>query len=143
KDVVEDLQGITPDIGQRFGDKFRLLSPDTAGALAEEFADRNRDLFRSYSRYGAVPLFEVSGAVPQAPDAGSNFGPDVQHALIDALKPATRALLEDLIPKVKSRQHGQACLPPPPRDQEKRLNEVIMRQRFELRRLYQKRGDRG
>src|SRR5699024_6926339 len=34
KDVVEDLQGITPDIGQRFGDKFRLLSPDTAGALA-------------------------------------------------------------------------------------------------------------
>lgn len=143
KDVVEDLQRISPDIGQRFGEKFRLLNPATVGALAEEFADRNRHLFRTYSRYGAVPLFGDSGDTPKTPDVGSNFGPDTQHALIDALKPSTRALLEDLIPKVKNRQRGQACLPPPPRDQEKRLNEVIMRQRFELRRLYQKHGDRG
>lgn len=139
--LVRDLQYISPYLEHRFGGRFRLLGSEAISALNEKFSDQNRELFRSYSRYGPLSLFEnINDSLP-AKHVNDNFGPDVQHAVVDGLESSTRSILEDLIPKVKNRRRGEVFLPPPPQDQEMRLNEVIFRQRFELRRLYQMYGD--
>lgn len=141
KALVADLQRISPRIGQWFDARFRLLGQEAIAGLANEFAGRNRELFASYSRYGATALFEDATGTSMEQQVGASLGADVQHALFDALKPRIQALLEEVIPKARNRRRGEAFLHPPPEDQEKRLNEVIFRQRLELRRLYQKYGD--
>lgn len=134
--VVDDLQRITPSIGDQFGEKFCILSPQTVDDLRDKFASRNSELFSRYSRYGSEALFPDREHETETPFAGDSLNQRVQHAIVEALSPKAMALLET-IPKVRKRIPGKPFLPPPPQDQEKRLNEIIFRQRFELRRLYE------
>lgn len=141
--LVEGLQDASVRIDQKFDRSFRLLDAETASALVDEFSDRNRDLFAQYSRYKPTSLFEEYQTATRARHVADEFGPEVQHEIVSALSSRARSLLENLVSKVANREAEKVFLPPPQSDREKRLDEVVFRQRFELRRLYQKYGDKG
>jgi hypothetical protein len=140
--IVEDLQRISPEISANFAGSFRVFSPQIVDELRNQFSESNRKLFAAYSSYGEEALFLEKEKKSALFFAGKNFDADVQCLIFNALNTKIQALLET-IPKVKSRKVGEPFLPPPPKGQEERLNEIIFRQRFELRRLYEKLGCKG
>ena len=143
RSLVGALQNASAGIDRKFDRNFRLLDAETASVLVNEFSGQNRDLFAQFSRYEPTSLFEGYQAAVEARHTADEFGPEVQHAIVDALCPSSRSLLEDLVPAVANRETGKIFLRPPGCNREERLDEVIFRQRFELRRLYQEYVDKG
>src|SRR5690606_38132491 len=82
--VVGDLQRVSPWIGEQFGEKFRVLAPQTVDDLRDEFAGRNSKLFSDYSRYGSEALFPDKEQESQVPFAGKSLNERVQHVIFEA-----------------------------------------------------------
>jgi hypothetical protein len=53
------------------------------------------------------------------------------------MKTEVRQFLERLVDSIENRKEGKPFLRAPPANNENRLNEVILRQRLELRKIYE------
>lgn len=136
--VMEDVASVSGLLMEKYDrKKYSATPPEIRESIMQRFREKNRALFLKYSNKDTT-LFDGYESDKQVISSQASLDADAQHLIFDNMSEKTRRFLEGLIKPVRDRQPGKSFLNPPPLDIEKRLNEVIMRQRFELRKLYEK-----
>jgi len=135
--VVDELSRISTILADKYGKNYITITPETKNEIVEKFEVRNRELFRRYAGLKDMSLFESMKRDGDSISSQSGFGAEVQHFIIDNMKTEVRQFLEMLVDSIKNRKEGKPFLRVPPVNNEDRLNEVILRQRLELRKIYE------
>jgi hypothetical protein len=136
--IVDDVGSLSNILTEKYqGKKFITISKETQELLLQEFKEKNKKLFYDYTGKDNITLFEDYESGEGAVSSQVSLDADAQHFIINNMKSSVRKILENIIIPVRNRQESMPFLYAPPISEVKRLNEVIMRQRFELRKLYE------
>jgi hypothetical protein len=135
--VVDELSRLSTILADKYGENYITIAPETKNEIVAKFEARNRELFRRYAGLKDMSLFESMKRDGDPISSQSGFGAEVQHFIIDNMKTEVRQFLEMLVDSIKNRKEGKPFLRVPPVNNEDRLNEVILRQRLELRKIYE------
>lgn len=113
-----------------------LIDREFQDALVAECAKANEALFARLPPHQPTTLFEDfdAGRAP-LPSAAGLLTAQRQEQVLAALPARPAALIRSAAHRMAPNRTGTA-LPPAPRCREDRLNEIVMRQRMELRELY-------
>lgn len=135
--ILEELYEISKTMHSEYGKEYYTnLEEEEIKILIDKYLQKNNILFRQYTGKEGVTLFDGYDEKRTALSVKKQLTPRFQHMIFDRLSVRSKRTLEQASVAIQKREPGKHFLNIPPRDAVMRLNEVIMRQRFELRKLY-------
>ena len=141
--VLDELSRLSRILADKYGGKYFAIATETKNEIVAKFGAKNRELFRKYAGLKDMSLFENMKLDGEEISCQSGFGAEAQHFIINNMKTEVRQYLERLVCSIGNRKGGKPFLDVPPVNNEDRLNEVILRQRMELRKLYERLSDKS
>ena len=136
-EVQEELYEISKNMYREHGKEYYSnLEEEEIKWLIENYSRKNNILFKKYTGKDGVTLFDGYDEKKTALSAKTQLTPKFQHIIFDSFSARSKRTLEQASVAIRKREPGKHFLNIPPRDTVLRLDEVIMRQRFELRKLY-------
>lgn len=137
--VLEELARISSYLyDKEKGKYYTVIDEDIKNEILEELYEKNKTMLLKYSGRIDKNIIKNNKIKNKLVNCQSALTPEIQHFIIDNMSPNVKNCLEMTIGCIKKRKLGSPFLLPAPGNIVGRQTEIIMRQRFELRKLYEK-----